>query len=97
MLTRSTGFCAAWLLLAVSIGREQEPVSAQAAATLPAIPVLEGGLLDAWAEHIRPSADELAWEAIEWHSTFARGVLAADAEERPLVFWAMNGHPLGCT
>ena len=51
----------------------------------------------AWRDHLRPGAAELAWESIPWRSTFADGLLAASRAKRPLLFWAMNGHPLGCT
>lgn len=53
--------------------------------------------LTAWADAIAPGAAELTFEAIPWLPTFADGVLAAAAQDRPLLFWAMNGHPLGCT
>jgi hypothetical protein len=32
-----------------------------------------------------------------WLLTFGEGMLAASEQEKPLLFWAMNGHPLGCT
>ena len=54
-------------------------------------------LLEAWGRNIRPAGDELAWQSIDWLPTFAQGVLEADAQRKPLLFWAMNGHPLGCT
>ena len=50
-----------------------------------------------WRERILPAGDDLTFERIPWIPTFAEGVLQADAEGRPLLFWAMNGHPLGCT
>lgn len=53
--------------------------------------------LSSWVEHLSPAGDELAFEAIGWIPDFADGVRAADARQRPLLFWAMNGHPLGCT
>ncbi len=53
--------------------------------------------LGAWRKTIEPERAELAFEDIPWLPTFAEGVLAADRERKPLLFWAMNGHPLGCT
>lgn len=50
-----------------------------------------------WVEHLSPVGDELAFENISWIPDFAGGVTEADARQRPLLFWAMNGHPLGCT
>ncbi len=50
-----------------------------------------------WREHILPSAAETRYEAIPWLMTFGEGVLAAQEQQKPLLFWGMNGHPLGCT
>ncbi len=51
----------------------------------------------AWRDHLLPRPAELRWESIPWRPTFAGGVLAANEAKKPLLFWAMNGHPLGCT
>jgi len=66
-------------------------------AVAPAGVPLASDTLDAWRAHILPGADELAYASIPWHVTFADGLEAARAEGRPLLLWAMNGHPLGCT
>ncbi|TWT40297.1 hypothetical protein RAS1_40050 [Phycisphaerae bacterium RAS1] len=50
-----------------------------------------------WRALILPTADETAWERVAWLPTFRDGLLAADAADRPLLLWVMNGHPLGCT
>jgi hypothetical protein len=50
-----------------------------------------------WHALVRPRERELAWERIPWIPSFAEGLACAAAEGRPLLFWAMNGHPLGCT
>lgn len=46
---------------------------------------------------LRPSAAELAWRRIPWRSTLWRAVVDAHREKKPILLWAMNGHPLGCT
>ncbi|RKY21050.1 MAG: hypothetical protein DRQ55_05565 [Planctomycetota bacterium] len=51
----------------------------------------------AWSRHIAPAGDELAFESVGWIPDFGQGLVAADEAQRPLFFWAMNGHPLGCT
>jgi hypothetical protein len=53
--------------------------------------------LDRWRADILPAADELSYEAIPWIPDFAEGVREASKQGKPLLFWAMNGHPLGCT
>jgi hypothetical protein len=50
-----------------------------------------------WRDHILPNPSEMSWEQIPWLTTFKDGILAADAADKPLLLWTMNGHPLGCT
>lgn len=52
---------------------------------------------DAWVEKISPREDELAWRAIPWRTAFCDAVVEAQEAGKPLLIWAMNGHPLGCT
>jgi hypothetical protein len=92
--------CARMLLGIVlsSLAAGQDDIQQQeATARALSIPELRAADLPAWRAHLRPAADELGWRTIPWLSTFTAGVLAADAAEKPLLFWAMNGHPLGCT
>jgi len=49
-----------------------------------------------WKKYLLPSPKELAWEAVAWRATFREAVLDAQREEKPVLFWAMNGHPLAC-
>jgi hypothetical protein len=46
---------------------------------------------------IRPKSDELCFETVPWLPTFWEGVIAAQKQDRPILLWAMNGHPLACT
>jgi len=71
--------------------------SLEAAAREVVMPPVRLADLPGWRAFLRPDAGDLAWEAIDWIPSFADGVRRADAEQRPLLFWAMNGHPLGCT
>jgi hypothetical protein len=50
-----------------------------------------------WRDYVLPKPDELAWTAIPWRSTLWTGVGDAHEARRPIVLWAMNGHPQGCT
>jgi hypothetical protein len=52
---------------------------------------------EVWRDHILPDSSEMAWEKISWLSTFKDGILAANVQQKPLLLWTMNGHPLGCT
>jgi len=62
-----------------------------------ALPPLSSDSVAHWRTLVRPSAREASYEAIAWLDDFASGVRKASEQKRPLLFWAMNGHPLGCT
>ena len=51
----------------------------------------------AWRDHLLPSAKDVAWESIPWLASLAEGIVASDQQQKPLLLWMMNGHPLGCT
>lgn len=46
---------------------------------------------------IQPSAKEQAYKEIGWRIEFWPAVQEAKRLGRPILFWTMNGHPLGCT
>ena len=47
-----------------------------------------------WRDYLLPRPDELAWQAIPWRPSFWEAVVEAQAKDRPVLLWAMNGHPL---
>ena len=51
----------------------------------------------AWRDHIAPRADEDRLLQIDWHDSISAGFKAATEQNRPMLLWLMNGHPLGCT
>ena len=50
-----------------------------------------------WRDHIRPKVAERCFETVHWLPTFWDGVMTAQKEDKPILLWAMNGHPLACT
>ncbi len=46
---------------------------------------------------IVPAADDRAWQAVPWGSEFRRALVAGAEQDKPVLLWAMNGHPLGQT
>lgn len=50
-----------------------------------------------WRTFIQPSASEQAYREIGWRNALWPAVQEARRLGRPLLFWTMNGHPLGCT
>lgn len=69
----------------------------QPAAPVDPAPVLDGATFAAHWQHVVPKPDELAWRAIPWLGTLAEAVVQAHAQDKPILLWAMNGHPLACT
>jgi hypothetical protein len=60
-------------------------------------PELNEQTFEHWREYIRPSAPELCFLEIPWRESFVVAVHEAQETRRPILLWAMNGHPLGCT
>lgn len=50
-----------------------------------------------WFDYIRPNKQELGYRAINWRPTLWEGVVEAYQADKPILLWAMNGHPLACT
>jgi hypothetical protein len=50
-----------------------------------------------WKQYLQQSAQEQRWQEISWHAVFWEGVQRARAQDKPILLWVMNGHPLGCT
>ena len=46
-----------------------------------AVPELRAADLDAWREHIRPAASEIAFEQIPWIDDFVAGIRQSDEEK----------------
>jgi len=46
---------------------------------------------------ILPQEDEGAWTGVPWRAAFGAAVAEAREKGKPVLLWAMNGHPLGCT
>jgi hypothetical protein len=61
------------------------------------VPVLDDSSFARWRDAIRPAKEELRWQEVPWRASFWEGVLEAQKKERPVLVWAMNGHPLACT
>ena len=46
---------------------------------------------------IVPHAGELDWRAIPWQAELRTALVEANRVQKPVLLWAMNGHPLGQT
>jgi hypothetical protein len=72
-------------------------VAAVLAATPAAAQELTEKTFDWWYRYIVPKESELTWRKIGWRGTLREAWTDAQKQDKPLLFWAMNGHPLGCT
>lgn len=46
---------------------------------------------------LRPAAEESTYLDIPWETDLWRARSRAAAEDKPILLWEMDGHPLGCT
>ncbi|MHC4924870.1 MAG: hypothetical protein ACYTG4_12490 [Planctomycetota bacterium] len=46
---------------------------------------------------ILPSKSEAAWQSIPWRASLWSAAVEAHEARKPILLWAMNGHPLACT
>jgi len=53
--------------------------------------------LGEWRAKVAAQPEELEWLDVGWLPQLGMAVAATEAEPRPILLWAMNGHPLGCT
>jgi len=44
---------------------------------------------------ILPSGEELAWRALPWRPELGTALAEGNRANKPILLWAMNGHPLG--
>jgi len=72
------------------------PIVAALLAPTSGDPLLSWTTYDQVRDHVLPSADEERWAEIPWRGTFWDGIQEARKQDRPVLLWAMNGHPLGC-
>ena len=61
------------------------------------LPELSERTLDDLYAAILPSEEDEAWRRLPWRTTFWEGVIDAQEADKPLLLFAMNGHPFGCT
>ena len=50
-----------------------------------------------WRDYLLPNASEQSHRQIPWRATVLQGVVEAQKQDKPILMFLMNGHPLGCT
>ena len=76
--------------LALALAQAASPISS------PTVTLTEQNY-EAWRDHILPQDVEWEFQQIPWLPSYAAGLTEAARQEKPLLLWTMNGHPLGCT
>ena len=66
-------------------------------AALALLPVRTEDVHAKWRDHIAAKPEECTFESIGWRGTFYSAVAEASQKRKPILLWAMNGHPLACT
>jgi len=52
---------------------------------------------DKWRDFLAPKPAESEFENAGWRGTFWSAVVQAQKQRKPVLLWAMNGHPMACT
>jgi hypothetical protein len=58
---------------------------------------LSATTFEKWWDYIRPSETEAAYMRQSFFTTLWEAVVRANREHKPILLWAMNGHPMACT
>lgn len=77
--------------------RESGPATPAPAGAAQRLPELSDATFDRLLAAIGPSDEEEAWRQLPWRTTFWQGVIDAQETDAPVLLFAMNGHPFGCT
>ena len=63
----------------------------------PVPPDLDEPSFERLRDFICPTPEEVRWQQVAWRTTFWDAVQEAQVLDKPILLWAMNGHPLACT
>jgi hypothetical protein len=61
------------------------------------VPTLNNQSFARWRDYIRPRPNEEFYLEIPWRESFYIAINEAKETNQPILLWAMDGHPLGCT
>jgi hypothetical protein len=87
----------AFAVLAAVAAVAPSPAAAEEGQGRPAAPRPSSANFTALRDAILPSAEEERWRDIPWRASLLAAAGEAHADGKPLLLWAMNGHPLACT
>jgi hypothetical protein len=50
-----------------------------------------------WRDYLLPGAWEQSHRTIPWRASVLHGLIDAQKQDKPILLFLMNGHPLGCS
>lgn len=59
--------------------------------------LLQSETLEERVKSVMPTFAEERWLDIGWRTDIRAARIEAQKNGKPLFFWVMNGHPMGCT
>ena len=86
-MTFTRAFLAFTALVVVTAGSTRRAAAAE----------LTDATYEQWRDYVLPKPHELGYRAIPWRPSFWEAVVEAQSKDKPILLWAMNGHPLACT
>ncbi len=48
-------------------------------------------------QHVLPAPSEVLWQDLPWQPSLLAGLVEGRRLDKPVLLWAMNGHPLAST
>lgn len=61
------------------------------------VALLTAETLEERVRSVMPTAAEERWLEIGWRTDIRAARIEAQESNKPMFFWVMNGHPMGCT
>jgi len=83
-------------IMVVGVLAAAHPIGAQDGPAVD-VPALDAASFERWLGYLQPSATEQRWTDIPWRPQLWTALREAQAAEKPVLVWAMNGHPCACT
>jgi hypothetical protein len=85
------------LTLPAGVWAQSGPPKEKSADARPRSPELSDATFGEVRDQILPKPADLKWEDIPWRTSLTEALAEAARVRKPVLLWAMQGDPLGCT
>ena len=98
-LLGAAGLLGAAATIAVALGAQDEKPCTLNNVPVPGLSVttLDAKRFQALHQAVTPRPEAERWTEIPWQADLLAARQKAAREQKPLLMWIMDGHPLGCT